>query len=91
MTETSEIRGIDALVGHFVYVTRQPEAALDWVRKSQFPFDVTIIPPDHNRVGLGALELLGWQFIFCSDADIQEAVDRSLPAYLDSRMRVMRR
>ena len=74
-------------VPSFVYVTRQETKAVNRLKTEPFPFNVWIIAPDHDRVGLGALDIAGWQFFLCSDAEILEAVSLGLPAYLDSRMR----
>ena len=71
----------------FVYVTRQEDRAISWLRTEPFPFNVWMIAPDHDRIGLGALEIIGWQFYLCSDDEILEAVSLGLPGYLDSRMR----
>ncbi len=74
-------------VPNFVYVTEQEDLTETWLRENPIPFNVWTIAPDHDRVGLGALDIVGWQFFFCSDEEIQLAISLELPAYLDSRMR----
>jgi hypothetical protein len=73
---------------NFVYVTNKVDEATSWLRRSRFPFNVWLIAPDTDRVGLGALEIVGWQFFRCSGEEIQTAVGRDLHRYLDSRIRL---